>query len=156
MMKQRLGILLGMLALATVLVANAAAYSGSEGGYYVKLVVPQEHSNTSPDDGYNMTFIVSTQTAGFMRTEGGYRLGLNIYTSGVGGGYHENDLRLYLVPEQAYVSHWCGIPANDPICLLARIRAAVPVPALTLIGSIALIGIMSVLLAATLRKRWMN
>ncbi len=156
MMRQRLGILLGMLVLATVLVANAAAYSGSESGYHVKLVVPQEHTDTSPEDVYNMTFSVSTQTAGFLGTEGGYRLGLNIYKSGVGGGYNESGLRLYLVPEQAYVSHWCDIPANDPPCFWERLRGAAEVPVLTLIGSLALIGIMSVLFAATLRKRKMT
>jgi hypothetical protein len=126
MSTRRLGILLGVLVLAAVLVvANAAAYSGSEGGYHVKLVVPQEHSDTSPEDSYNMTFIASTQTAGFLGTEGGYNLNLNLYTSGVGGAYNESGLRLYLVPKQAYISHWCDIPANDPICAELGIFACV-------------------------------
>ncbi|HUV02874.1 MAG TPA: hypothetical protein VMW67_05460 [Desulfobacteria bacterium] len=156
MSTRRLGILLlGILVLVTVLVvANATAYSGSEGGYHVKLVVPQEHSNTSPDDGYNMTFIASTQTAGFLGTEGGYNLNLNLYTSGVGGAYNESGLRLYLVPEQAFISHWCDIPANDPICLWERLRGgAVVAPVFTLIGTIALIGILSVLLGITTRSK---
>jgi hypothetical protein len=154
MSTRRLVILfLGMLVLATVLVANATAYSGSEGGYHVKLVVPQEHSDTSPDDGYNMTLSASTQTAGFLGAEGGYNLNLNLYTSGVGGAYNESGLRLYLVPEQAFISHWCDIPANDPICLWERLRGAVAeVPVFTFIGTIALIGILSLILGITTRS----
>ena len=155
MKRERIGIVLGMLVLVAVLaVANAAAYSGSEGGYYVKLVVPQEHSNTSPEDGYNVTFSASTQTAGFLGTEEGYTINLNLYTCGVGGAYNESDMRLYLVPEQAFVSHWCSIPANDPICLWERLRGGVAeVPVFTVIGTIALIGVLSVLLGITTRKK---
>jgi hypothetical protein len=107
--------LLGILALATILlVANAAAYSGSESGYYVKLVVTQSYANTLFDDGFAVTFIVSPQTTGLLRTEAGYNLNLNLYPSGVGGGYTESGLRLYLVPEQAYISYQYEITANDP------------------------------------------
>jgi hypothetical protein len=154
MSTSRIVCLLGMLALATVLmVAPAAAYSGSEGGYYVKLVVPGEHTDTSPEDGYNMTFSASTQMAGFLGTEGGYNLNLNLYPSGVGGGYNESGFRLYLVPEQAYISHWCDIPANDPFCFWERLREAAEVPAVTLTGSVVLVGILSAIILLTIRRR---
>ncbi|MBN1762998.1 MAG: hypothetical protein JW878_08005 [Methanomicrobia archaeon] len=153
MKRERIGILLGIVALVTVLVANAAAYSGSEDGYHVKLVVPQEHTDTSPEDDYNMTFIASTQTAGLLGTEGGYNININLYTNGVGGAYNESGMRLYLVPEQAFISHWCDIPANDPLCFWERLRGAAKAPVFTFIGSIALIGILSVLLGITTRKK---
>ena len=155
MMRQRLGILLlGVLALVTVLVvANAAAYSGSEGGYHVKLVVPQEHTDTSLVDGYNITFSASTEMAGFLRTEAGYNINLNLYPSGVGGGYNESGLRLYLVPEQAYISHWCDIPANDPVCFWEWLRGAAEVPAVTLTGLAILVGILSAIILTTIRGK---
>jgi hypothetical protein len=154
MMRQRLGILLGILVLTTViLVAPAAAYSGSEGGYHVKLVVPEEHLDTSPDDSYNMTFSASTQTAGYLHTEDGYNINLNLYPSGVGGGYNENGFRLYLVPEQAYISHWCDIPANDPPCIWERLRGAAEVPAVTFTGLAVLVGILSAIILVTIRRR---
>jgi hypothetical protein len=152
MSNPRIVSLLGILALAAVLVAPAAAYSGSEGGYHVKLVVPGEHSDTSPVDGYNMSFSASTEMAGFLRTEAGYNINLNLYPSGVGGGYNESGLRLYLVPEQAFISHWCDIPANDPVCFWERLRAA-EVPAVTLTGFIALVGILSVVISIKIRRK---
>lgn len=144
-----------ILALATVSVANISAYSGSESGYHVKLVTPQEFADTSSEDDYKTTFIVNSETSGFLRTEGNYKLGLNLYTSGVGGGYSEEGFKLYLVPEQAFISYCCDITANDPICIGRRlIAAAAKVPAITPIGILALIGILSVVLAvATLRRR---
>jgi hypothetical protein len=154
MSTSRIVSLLGMLALATVLmVATIAAYSGSEGGYYVKLVVPGEHLDTSPEDEYNMTFSVSTQTAGFLHTEAGYNLNLNLYPGGVGGGYNESGFRLYLVPEQAYISHWCEIPPNDPPCFWERLRGAAEVPAVTLTGLVVLVGILSTIILRTVRRR---
>ncbi len=112
--------LLGILTLASlVIVTPVTAYSGSESGYYVKLVVPEEHKDTAPEANYRLTVLASTQTAGFLRTESGYNINLNLYPSGVGGGYNESGFRLYLVPEQAYISHWCEIPANDPLCIYA-------------------------------------
>lgn len=143
-----------ILALTTASVANVSAYSGSESGYHVKLVTPPEFADTSSEDAYRMTFIVNPETSGFLRTEGNYKLGLNLYTSGVGGGYSEEGFKLYLVPEQAFISYSCDITANDPICIERRPIAAAEVPAITPIGMLALIGILSVVLAvATMRKR---
>jgi hypothetical protein len=151
---RRFIILLGILTLAiTLLVAPVAAYSSSEGGYHVKLVVPGEHLDTSPEDGYNMTFSASTQTAGYLHTEGGYNINLNLYPSGVGGGYNESGLRLYLVPEQAYISHWCDIPANDPPCIWERLRGAAEVPAVTFTGLVVLVGILSAITLVTIRRK---
>jgi hypothetical protein len=150
----RIVILLGILVLTTViLVAPVAAYSGSEGGYHVKLIVPEELLGTSPEDGYNMTFSASTQTAGYLHTEAGYNININLYPSGVGGGYNESGLRLYLVPEQAYISHWCDIPANDPPCFWERLRRAAEVPAVTFTGLVVLVGILSAIIVVTIRRK---
>jgi hypothetical protein len=145
--------LLGILALtALLLITPIAAYSGSKDGYYVKLVVPGEYKDTSPEGDYQLTFVASTQMAGFLGTKDGYNINLNLYPSGVGGGYNESGVRLYLVPEQAYISHWCDIPANDPPCFWERLQAA-EVPAVTFAGFVVLVGILSAILLRTIRRK---
>ena len=93
---------------------HVSAYSGSESGYHVKLITPQEFSTTSPEDAYKMSFIVNPDTSGFLRTEGNYKIGFNLYTSGVGGSYCEDGCKLHLVPDEAFISYTYDITANDP------------------------------------------
>ncbi|MEA3282602.1 MAG: dockerin type I repeat-containing protein, partial [Euryarchaeota archaeon] len=98
----------------TLTSASVQAYTGSESGYHIKLVTPHEFSNMSSEDAYKMSFAVGTGTSGLLRTEGDYTVGLNIYTTGIGGEYNEDGYELYLVPDRAFVSYRCGITANDP------------------------------------------
>lgn len=98
----------------TLSVACASGFSGSESGYNVELVTPMEFADSPPEDLYMMTFIVNPTTSGLMATEGGFTVNLNLYSNGVGGYYNENDYELYLVPEQAFISHLYDITANDP------------------------------------------
>lgn len=117
MRRNRVLLLLCILTLANVLVAavaNASAYSGSESGYRLTLVAPPGFSDVSAEDTCKMTFMVNPAISGFLRAEGNYKLGLNIYTSGVSGGYIEDGFELYLVPEQAFISYSYRITANDP------------------------------------------
>ncbi|KAF5413735.1 MAG: hypothetical protein C5S49_07925 [Candidatus Methanogaster sp.] len=105
-----------LLLILTLTLASASvqAYSGSESGYRIKLVTPHEFSDISSEDAYKMSFAVGTGTSGFLRTEGDYTVGLNIYTDGVGGEYNEDGYELYLVPDRAFISYRCDITANDP------------------------------------------
>ena len=96
MIRKKVLLLIFLLTLANLSVANVSAYSGSESGYQVD-------------------FIVDSETSGFLGTEGNYKLGINLYTSGVGGEYNEVGYKLYLVPEQAFISYTYGITTNDPI-----------------------------------------
>lgn len=111
MMRKTVLLLILTLTLAS---ASIQAYSGSESGYHIKLVTPHEFSDISSDAAYKMSFAVGTGTSGFLRTEGDYTVGLNIYTTGVGGEYNEDGYELYLVPDRAFVSYRYGITANDP------------------------------------------
>ena len=111
MMRKTVLLLILTLTLAS---AGVQAYSGSESGYHIKLVTPHEFSDISSDAAYKMSFVAGTGTSGFLRTEGDYTVGLNIYTTGVGGEYNEDGYELYLVPDRAFVSYRYGITANDP------------------------------------------
>jgi hypothetical protein len=111
MMRKTVLLLILTLTLAS---ASVQAYSGSESGYHIKLVTLHEFSDISSEDAYKMSFAVGAGTSGFLRTEGDYTVGLNIYTTGVGGEYNEDGYELYLVPDRAFVSYRYGITANDP------------------------------------------
>jgi hypothetical protein len=112
MTKERVVLFVFLLVFAAV--TNVSAYAGSESGYHITLVTPQEFADTMSEDAYKMAFIVNPATAGFLRTEGNYKLGLNLYTRGVSGAYREDGFELYLVPEQAFISYAYDITANDP------------------------------------------
>src|SRR5665811_2409618 len=58
-----------------------------------------------------MSFIAKSTTSGFSKAEGNYKI-LNLYDSGVGGGYSENRYKLYLVPVQAHISYSNDITLN--------------------------------------------
>lgn len=94
----------------------ASAYTGSESGYHIKLVTPQEFSDALQENTYRMNFIVNPTNSGFLRTEGIYKISLSLYPGSTGVRYSEQGYRLYLVPEQAFISYTCGITANDPDC----------------------------------------
>lgn len=113
-MRRRCLFLLVILAWAVVSVTMVSAYSGTEAGYHVKLVVPHEFSDTAHEGGYRMPFSLNPTTSGFLSTENGYKIALNLYTSGVGGAHNEDGFTLYLVPEQAFISYSYDITANDP------------------------------------------
>ncbi|VVB94763.1 Bacterial Ig-like domain (group 2) [uncultured archaeon] len=85
-----------------------------ETGYRLWLVAPREFSDTLQENTYKMNFIVNPASSGSLRTEENYNVALNVYNSGVGGGYSENGFKLYLVPELAYFSYLNDITVNDP------------------------------------------
>lgn len=95
---------------------NVQEYSGSEGGYKIKFVILRGYSDIPQENDYNMSFLVSSATSGYLRTEGNYKLGLNLYATGIGGAYNEDGYKLYLVPDQAFLSYKCDITVNDPSC----------------------------------------
>jgi hypothetical protein len=108
-------LLLALIALVMLTIAAVTAYSGTEAGYRLSLVTPQEYADPAPENGYTIACIANPTTVGVIRTEGGYSIGLNVYTSGVGGVYNEVGYHLYLVPEQAFISYQYDITANDPV-----------------------------------------
>ncbi|MCZ7400702.1 MAG: Ig-like domain-containing protein [Candidatus Methanoperedens sp.] len=83
--------------------------------YRLWLATPPGFSDISQEKGYKMSFIAKPTTSGFSKAEGNYKLSLNLYDSGVGGGYTENIYKLYLVPVQAHISYSNDITVNDPI-----------------------------------------
>ena len=108
-------LLIFTVTLAYLLVTNGSAYSGSESGYHITLGILNEYTDTSSEDAYKMTFMVNPTTSGLSSTEGDLNFGLNIYSRGVGGAYSEDGFKLYVVPEQAFVSYTYAITANDPL-----------------------------------------
>jgi hypothetical protein len=107
-------IVLFMIFLSSIL--NVEAYSGTEGQYVLNLVTPMEFSDTMHENDYVMGLIINSATSGYLRTEGSYKMRLNIYNNGVGGKYSEGEYGLYIVPDKTYISYTCDITANDPLC----------------------------------------
>jgi hypothetical protein len=120
-------LLIFTVTLASLSVTNVSAYSGYESGCYITLGIPNEYTDTSSEDACKMTFMVNPTTSGLSSTEGDFKLGLNIYSRGVGGAYSEGNFKLYLVPEQAFVSYTYAITANDPPWLYTHTDVGVAV-----------------------------
>lgn len=89
-------------------------------GFRLTVGLPDQSGLSAANTTFRLDLSVDPSRSGYAFEKGDFRVTLNLYREGVGGGILKDGFRLYLTPDRAFLSYDCGITPLDPLCRLLR------------------------------------